>query len=204
MEALMNAALWRQLVILLPMGAVILTCAFTDFRERKIFNKVTYPAFLVGLVAHTIVFGLDGLLDGLLASFIMFVIGLIIMMTGGLKAGDVKLLMVVGAFVGGAGLVEVSFYTLIFGAAMGILNSVINGYIFELPVRIWHLIRGYFLVLLMRDAAYKPVIDETDKRAWIPFAIPIFIGTVCAITDQVFGLPGWMDAYIEFMRKPAF
>lgn len=84
-------------VILIAALAISL---ITDICYRKIMNVVTMPAALAGLVYHCISGGLYGLgisLCGLLAGIVILIIPFIV---GGIGAGDVKLLGVVGALKG--------------------------------------------------------------------------------------------------------
>ncbi|HHY05467.1 MAG TPA: prepilin peptidase [Clostridia bacterium] len=79
---------------------VLFICCYTDLQERKILNVVVLPAMLVALIMHLLLQGVagalfwgKGTLVGLALLFIPFALG-------GLGAGDVKLLGVVGSFKG--------------------------------------------------------------------------------------------------------
>jgi len=81
---------------------MLLICMFTDFRTRRIPNKVVLPAMVFGLIwntmwheSHGFLFSLAGLAMGAALFLIPFVLG-------GLGAGDVKLLAAVGALKGAA------------------------------------------------------------------------------------------------------
>jgi len=79
---------------------VVAVCTYTDFTCRKIYNAVLFPAAAVGLVGNFYAGGpagglaaLKGLTLGMALLFVPFIMG-------GMGAGDVKLLGVVGAFKG--------------------------------------------------------------------------------------------------------
>ena len=126
MKHLLAMETWKTVLLLGPLGVVLLIAAWTDLRERKVYNKLTYPAILIGLLLHTITLGLDGFLSGLLAASLMLVIGLFLIVTPAIKGGDIKLLMVVGAFAGGKALLEVSFYAVFAGLRYMIISIQIG------------------------------------------------------------------------------
>lgn len=100
--------------------AVLLAAMVTDLWAFRIPNWLTFPAMGCGLVGHTVLGGLAGLvmsLQGLglgLALFLMFYL------MGGMGAGDVKLLAAVGALVGP----EQVFIAGLLAAALGGLYAV--------------------------------------------------------------------------------
>ena len=189
MQELVELTPARQAVVLLPLGIVLLTCAYTDFKERKVFNKVTYPSLFIGLAVHTIVLGVDGLLAGLLAVAVAFVLGLFLLALGVIGGGDIKLLIVVGAFLGLGGLTQTAFYSVFTGAIGGLVASVFNGYLPQMVRNIATYIRNAFRVLLYRDRNLWVTL-ERDERGWIPFAIAIFFGGVLAWSDATYDWPG--------------
>ena len=83
-------------------GVAILIALYTDLRYYKIHNALTLPLIISGLVVMTIHggFGWNGLLDSLAALFVVGFPFLITYMLGGGGAGDVKLMMGIGAWSG--------------------------------------------------------------------------------------------------------
>jgi prepilin peptidase CpaA len=189
MKPLLLLPLWKQLVVLLPLGAVLLAAAWTDFKSRKVYNKLTYPAIVVGIIAHSIAFGLDGLKAALFGAGISFIVGLFVLPFGWIKAGDIKLLIAVAAFLGLAGMGEVFFYAVLFGGVFGIVRSLFNGYIVELFRRLGHLIRGYFRALAYSTPHLATKLEH-DERSWIPFAIAIFFGGICVFLEYALDFVG--------------
>lgn len=82
--------------------AVVLRCAWTDGRQGKIFNAVTFPGMLGGVALNTWLGGVAGLRWGVLGLFIGLAIQWVPFMLHLAKAGDVKLLAAVGAIKGWA------------------------------------------------------------------------------------------------------
>ena len=90
--------------------ALIVSC-YTDFKSRKILNRVTYSAslFAITLIAISSILGSLGIADvaslhtlptALAGGIVCFGFMLIIYMHGGCGAGDVKLALVIGTVLG--------------------------------------------------------------------------------------------------------
>jgi len=81
-------------------GVLSVVCGYTDFKYRKIFNKITFPSILFGFIYGFLSNGFEGLYS----SFLGFLLGLGILLIpfilGGMGAGDVKMLAMVGALTG--------------------------------------------------------------------------------------------------------
>lgn len=199
MDELVTQEPIRQALVLIPLAAVLITCAYTDYKERKVFNKVTYPAFFLGLAVHGIALGWAGLLDGFLAALIAFGIGLVLLFTRMIGGGDIKLLIVVGAFLGKAGLAEVTFYSVLAGAVGGLIAALFNGYLWEMFKRLGRFFRGIYRSLAYRSGAMAEKL-ERDERSWIPFAIAIMVGGVLTYTDAVYRWPGLWEIFVNAWR----
>lgn len=195
MSELLQLAPWRQLLVLGPLGVALLIAAATDLKQRKVFNWLTYPLFFICLLTHAIAMGWAGLLSGLIAAGVMLIIGLIILPFGWMKGGDIKLLIAVGAALGGRGLFEVFFYAALVGFFMGIFMALWKGYLRELLGRVWSLIKGYALSIAYQTKNLKPSLEE-DERSKIPFAVAIFLGAALTYSDHVWHVPGVLRWYM--------
>lgn len=151
-----------QNVGLVAFVAIVVT---TDWRSHRIPNVVTYPAMLVGLVLGAIEhFPGAPLGGGLLDHAAGVVVGLLATLplyaAGGLKAGDVKLLMAVGALKG----LGFLFWTLVFGALLGGLIAI--GYI-----GVQRVIRKRSVVAIM--------------KSFIPYGVALGLGALAALAIEL-------------------
>lgn len=110
---------------------LVLVVAFYDLRERRIPNFLVFPAMLVGVLIHLLAGGgglhgqgeygrLTGLV-GLVAGFLLLLIPYVV---GGMKAGDVKFLMAIGALAGWSGAVRILLAAVLFYPVMALFYVV--------------------------------------------------------------------------------
>lgn len=204
MESFVQAELWAQLVIFGPLGVYLIVAAVWDaVTARKsesgsgrIPNKLSYSSILVGLVCHSIAFGLDGLWAGLSAVGITFAVGIFLAALRWLGGGDVKLLMGVGAFLGLQGLGAVFFYAVFAGAIIGLIVALFTGYLKDMIVRLFRFLRGIFRQLFYKTDMVREEL-ETDPRSKLPFAVPILAGAILAYTEAAFGWPGLLEWFLR-------
>jgi prepilin peptidase CpaA len=92
-----------SLTDLLPLVAVALAtlaASATDLWKFKVYNVLTIPMLLSGLVVSTLLGGWDGLASSLMGAGLGFGLLVVFFAVGGVGAGDVKLLTAVGAWLG--------------------------------------------------------------------------------------------------------
>lgn len=150
-------------------------CLFTDLKYRKIFNGVLLPVLTVGICLNAWFSGIPGLIKsgqgfllGLALLFIPFILG-------GIGAGDVKLLAVMGAVKGP----EFVFYSF-FGMALA-------GGVFALTFLIY---RGRLLkvvrdlmsalgITLSTRFKVVPFMDNNEENM-VPYGVAIVAGAMVA------------------------
>jgi prepilin peptidase CpaA len=102
------------------LAALLITVMYTDWRFLRIPNAFTYPAMLVGVILGALE-GIPGdlftfgLVDHVAALILAFAIAYPFYAAGGLKAGDAKLLMAIGAIRG----INFLLYAAVYGALIG-------------------------------------------------------------------------------------
>jgi prepilin peptidase CpaA len=98
-----------------------LAAAIVDVRQRRIPNRITFPAMAVLLAVHGLTAGLPGLKEsglGLIGGFLVMLVPYLFRVLG---AGDVKLMAAVGAGLGSSALLTVVLFTSLAGGAQVIL-----------------------------------------------------------------------------------
>ena len=102
----------------LALSVVLCAAAWSDWRVRKIPNVLIVVGTVLAFAAAGVARGGDGLLDcaaGLGVGFALMLPGFLLGFTG---AGDVKLLAVVGAFLGPTTVLQVFAATVLVGATL--------------------------------------------------------------------------------------
>ncbi len=152
-----------------------MTIIVTDWRWRRIPNTVTYPTMLVGLLVGVLestgqagfpgaLLG-GGILDHVAGLAIGFLVSYPFYAGGGLKAGDGKFLMAVGALKGTTFL----FVAAVYGALIGGLIAI-----------------GF--IVARRIAARRAGTGETIGgllHTWIPYGVALGLGALVALAVEV-------------------
>lgn len=100
---------------------VLITCFITDLKYQKIYNKIIFPSLFAAIILNIWFSGSTGLKLSLLG----FVTGLCILLIpyflGGIGAGDVKLLSLIGAVKGSVFVLNTAIYMALIGGTIAIL-----------------------------------------------------------------------------------
>ena len=156
---------------------VIVVCGYTDFKYRKIYNIVLFPALLLALLYQLKLFGLSGFYDwgqGLLLGLAFLLIPYLL---GGMGAGDVKLLGVIGAIKGPVFV----FYCFIGAAIIGGLMSVgLLLYRKKLSQVIGNIGFVLFNVATSGISNTKTALSSADDSTSLPYGLAIAGGAMLA------------------------
>jgi prepilin peptidase CpaA len=157
--------------------AFVIAVIYTDWRYRRIPNAFTYPVMVIGLVLGAFeatpggVFG-QGLFDHVAGLVVGFLVAYPFYAMGGLKAGDGKYLMAVGA-IRGVGLLLTGA---IYGALLGGVIAL-----------------GFIAARRLRPADGATATMGGVMKTWIPYGVALGLGTLIALALELSGrLPGAM------------
>lgn len=109
--------MWPNVILI----GVLIVCVATDLKERKIYNVIILPALLVAWIGHLTVGGWSALgmsLAGFLTGFSLLLVPYLF---GGMGAGDVKLLALIGALKGALFVLATAFYMALIGGIIALL-----------------------------------------------------------------------------------
>ncbi|WP_435011147.1 A24 family peptidase [Tundrisphaera lichenicola] len=90
----------RDLIPLAAVSLATLIASATDLWKFKVYNALTFPTLVLGLVVSAWLGGWEGFLVGLLGAGLGLGLLVVFFAMGGVGAGDVKLMMAVGAWLG--------------------------------------------------------------------------------------------------------
>ena len=154
---------------------VLVTAAITDWKTGKIYNWLTIPAMVVGLVFWTAA-GADGALSSLGQSALSLVVGFVpfalIVALGGMGGGDAKLLGAVGALCGDWRCVlATAFYGFSLAALFAVCVMVHRRLVVQTLSRL-------FTAVTFLYARTRPEMPTDSLR--IPMGIALCIGGILA------------------------
>lgn len=173
----------------LTLFALLISSAYTDVKAGKVYNSVTFPAFLLGLVLAyargTIDDGQGGryLINSLAGALLGGGLFAVFYWLGGLAGGDVKLMAAIGALKGFMFTCYALLYTSIVGAILAVGMLIWQG-------RLWDGLRGSLTMLFsirrpLAPETTNPADPATQKttaaaRATLPYGVAISVGAMWA------------------------
>ncbi|MCL6560136.1 MAG: prepilin peptidase [Firmicutes bacterium] len=166
------------MIIDLILFIVLIICLYTDLTARKIYNFILLPAFLFAFIFHLAAGGLSqglwslqGLALGIALLFIPF-------LTGGIGAGDVKLLGTIGALMGPDFVLTAFLAGAIAGGVIAsgqlIRHKKLSSTLKKIGVNL------YFTVIGAPRSKGPFTIENAAKEDVIPYGAAIVIGTAAA------------------------
>ncbi|WP_407269467.1 prepilin peptidase [Radiobacillus sp. PE A8.2] len=153
---------------------VLLICVITDLQSRKIYNKVIFPAILIALLINMIFLGWNGLLISLLGFISGLALLLIPYLMGGMGAGDVKLLALVGAIKGTSFVLYTGFYMAVIGCVIGVLVLLFRKGVTRRFKQMFYSLCG------IRYGLKIPLLQKEGLQTTYPYGVAIAAGAVMA------------------------
>ena len=143
----------------------------SDLRRHRISNFLVVLGLALGLASQAYTGGISGLGDGALGLLVGFGIFLPLYALGGMAAGDVKLMAMVGSFMTPHFALWTALFSLISGGLCGLLLVLVRGQIQQTLGRYW---------LMLRARAYlAPATDEGAGKPF-PYSVAILLGTLAS------------------------
>ncbi|RJG09762.1 hypothetical protein D3879_16995 [Pseudomonas cavernicola] len=166
--------MFKVIVLLGLLGIVVVS----DLRHHRIPNLLILVGLGLGLAGQAYSAGVSGLGNGLLGMLIGFAVFLPLYALGGMAAGDVKLMAMVGSFLTPHYALWGAFFSLIAGGLCGFLIVLVRGQVQQTLGRYW---------LMLRARAYfAPAADEVAGKPF-PYSVAILLGTLTSIFWPLFG-----------------
>ncbi|WP_019912941.1 A24 family peptidase [Paenibacillus sp. HW567] len=157
----------------LPFLAVAL---ITDIRYMRIPNWITLTALLAGVLVQGLMKGWHGVLFSLCGAIAGFLLLLIMHLIGAVGAGDVKLFAGIGAWTGILFTLQVTVYSVLFGAVIGWIIVLTRR---ETGRRIRGIISRTAGFLLLRDLRLFKQGNGSELLRF-PFMLAVVPGFICA------------------------
>lgn len=163
--------------------ALVLIAAYTDIRWGKIYNWLTLPAILLGLLLRPILYGWSGLGDALGGFAIAFGIGFVLFVLKALTGGDVKLIAAIGALAGFKFAAAMLLYTALAGGVLGFWWSAKHGSLQATLQRFKNLVQ----VMITPGLVLEKPLHQSDSPP-MPYGVAIAAGTLLRLA-----FPEWLS-----------
>ncbi|WPC67759.1 prepilin peptidase [Rhodoferax ferrireducens] len=166
--------------------ALLLSAVISDLMSRRVPNTVVLTGLVLAFIAHTIALcmgsvplagrnwwaPLTGLLTGLASLMPLY----LLRATG---AGDVKLMGMVGAFIGAQSVLTATVYTLLAGGLLSLVFMLGRGVAAQTLANVRFLLTDWALRASSGQGARLAPLQTTAAR--LPYAVAIALGTGAAL-----------------------
>lgn len=155
--------------------ALVGCAGWSDWRTRRIPNRLTLPAILVGLSMNMLLAGWAGLVSAAAGAALMLVVLLPLVWLRALGAGDWKLLGALGALLGPLPALWVLLATTLIAGLMAVAQVICAKRVRATMKNLWGLVRG----LLVYGLAPHPTIRLGNPRQLtLPYGVAVAGATV--------------------------
>lgn len=169
------------LLLILLAIVLILAMAF-DLHQRRIPNALTFPVMAAGIIYLTYLNGLDGFMHSTGGLLLGFAFLLPVYLFGGMGAGDVKLMGVVGSILGPQGVFIAFLYSAISGGVYALFVLARSRVLKQTAGRYGFMLRGY---LVTGQLTYlSPAAEE--KLPPLCYGVAISLGTILSVLSPLY------------------
>ncbi len=159
--------MFTSIVLLGLLGIAVVS----DLRRHRIPNLLVLLGLALGLTSQAYASGVEGLGNAALAMLIGFTVFLPMYALGGMAAGDVKLMAMVGCFFTPHDALWTALFSLTAGGLCGFLIILFRGQLLQTLTR-------YGLILRARTY-FAPAVDEVAGKPF-PYSVAILLGTLAS------------------------
>lgn len=166
--------------------ALLAAAVLVDLRSRRIPNRLVLIGIALAFIAHAVALITGSVplagpdwwapLAGLLSGFALLMPLYLLRATG---AGDVKLMAMVGAFVGAQAVLDATLYTLLAGGLLALVFMLGRRVATQTLANVRFLLTDWALRLSSGQAARLAPLQTTAAR--LPYAVAIALGTGAAL-----------------------
>ena len=154
-----------------------LVCLYTDLRYKKIYNVVLIPALVMGLLLNTYKYGISGGLLSLKGFLLGIALLFIPFALGGMGAGDVKLLGVIGSIKGPEFVFLVFLGAALIGGAISVVVMIKQGNFID---RFKAIVFTFLSMLRIIPPVNLLKGKESINVASFPYGVALAVGTFVA------------------------
>lgn len=148
---------------------LIFTSAATDSIYGKIYNYITLPAIISGLLGNVLISGIPGLVNSFIGLVTAIALLLPFFISGGMGAGDVKLVAAVGSLKGWKFVMTGGFYGAIIAGIIALVVMLKRKIFVKVLKKIF-----YFFLFLVTFRTPVPI--DKNETVVLPYGFFLCIG----------------------------
>jgi prepilin peptidase CpaA len=168
------------------LGILLSLAVWNDIKSRLIPNKIVFSGSLIGIALNTLINPGAGLFNdpfgglGILNAIAGLGVGLIIMLPlyalHAMGAGDVKLMAMIGTFIGPLAIIKAALFSMVAGGLLALIVALWQGVLQQVLANLHHI----FMQSLMRTLTGEGVRISAPEvpTVKLAYAIAIATGTV--------------------------
>lgn len=164
-----------QSFLQLILASVLLVAGVTDLRSSKIPNWLTFSAMAGGLISHSLLNGLTGLLFSAKGLGLGLALFILLYVMDGMGAGDVKLLGAVGSFVGAEGVLSAGIMAMLLGGLYAIAVIISHRGVRE---SMKQMVTMLMACVLMPSTLSVSALSSAKAQSQLRYALVIGLGTL--------------------------
>jgi prepilin peptidase CpaA len=155
---------------------ILIICFATDLKRQKIYNKVIFPGLIGAFALNFFYYGFMGIklfFVGFLVGFAVLIIPYIL---GGMGAGDVKLLALIGAIKGSSFVLNTALYMAVIGGIIALVVIIFH----KQSIKFF---KDFFKWIFynLSGIKYKLVTESSPLLKKYPYGIAIVCGALISL-----------------------
>jgi prepilin peptidase CpaA len=166
---------------------LVLSAAVVDVRSHRIPNRLVFAGALVGVALQSINTGFPGCLEALAGIAVGMGLFLPLYALRAMGAGDVKLMGMVGAFVGPGGAVAAALFACVAGGVLAIAFALRNAQLRRLFWNLRLMLTGSFVEAV--SGGRIEVVAPATSVGQLPYGVAIAAGSIVYLTMAYWGAP---------------
>lgn len=170
------------LLIISILLLLLVVAAWQDFQRYQIANQLVFSGAALGILLNSLLPAGLGISESLLGWGVGLLLLLPFYLLCVMAAGDVKLLAMVGAFLGPQAMVNVLLYVFLTGGVLAIAIGWHRGVLRECWYAIWQKLFPFARRRLRTDSASHGVTKDAKK---VPYGIAISVGTAIFLISTI-------------------
>ena len=162
-------------ILTAPLVILLIVAAIIDWQTHRIPNELVLIGAVLGVGANAVLPSGGGLVFGVSGMALGLALLLPLYLLRAMGAGDVKLMAMVGAWVGASGVLSVTLLTLVAGGVLALLVAMRN----RTLGRALQNVKTMFLGTLVSATALHrtEVVAPVASAGKVPYAVAIAVGT---------------------------